>query len=156
MKSPDLNAEPVNDERPGRVIASPLLILWVISIVVSICRDQSVPALYGILPIFCYVVVSGFLMTWIASRLYRLHGVREFKLDLANLILLSILIALPLSVSSVFWEIFEMEKMVEMKENKTLFLLLLTFIAAFFQLPIFFLTEAVISWWSRTFKSRDH
>ena len=60
-----------------------------------------------------------------------MHGVRKFKLDLANLILLLSLMSLPLAVSNAFWEIFEMDKMVEMKENKTLFLLFLTFIATF-------------------------
>ena len=153
------NSDPTTDlaldGRAGRMIASTLLLVWVIYCVVVASRGQSISPLYGIAAILIYVVLSGGLMAWIASRLYRQHGVRQFKFDVANMILLSVLISLPLAVSNAFWEIFKVQEIAGMKDDKTLFFLLVTAVAGFFLFPILMLTEGVLSWWSRRLRTTD-
>ena len=71
------------------------------------------------------------------------------------MILLSVLISLPLAVSNAFWEIFKVQEIAGMKDDKTLFFLLVTAVAGFFLFPILMLTEGVLSWWSRRLRSTD-
>lgn len=155
MKQQDLNPDNVADRRISRVIASSLILGFVVYGIVAASREQSIPPLYGITAFCGYAILSSFLMTWIVARLYRQHGIRQMKFDLANMILLSALIALPFAASNMFWDLLKIGLVKRMAEDKTLVLLLLTGGAGVLLLPILFITEALFAWYNTYVKHRD-
>lgn len=127
--------------------------------IVFISNDQQVSPFFGSLALLAYSLLSSILIVGITSRLYRHHELKKLKFDLASLILLTVLLALPFGLSNTLWEHFMLDYSAEMKDNKTMVLLFLPAAAAFLFLPIFFVTEALLSWCTlaiQTYRSTDH
>ena len=143
------------DHRTSRVIASSLIVGFVVYGIVNAAGEQSVSALRGIVAFAGFVIFTGLLMSTILGRLYRHHEIREFRLDLANLILISVLIAMPFAAANTVWEIFHMQNIDGATEFKTVAILVLAGVAAFLLFPILFLTEAVVHWYSLAVKNRN-
>ena len=93
---------------------------------------------------FGYLIVGAILMATIAARLYSQHKVRELKFDLANIILITTLIALPFGASNAFIETFQPPHDTGPNEYKAQGILMFTTAAAILLLPVFFLTEALL------------
>ena len=94
----------------------------------------------------------------VSNTILTIHKLKKLKFDLASLILLTVLLALPFGLSNTLWEHFMLDYSAEMKDNKTIVLLFLTAAAAFLFLPIFFVTEALLSWCTlaiQTYRSTD-
>lgn len=144
------------ERRILRVIASIIIIGFVVYGIVVAAGKQSVSASLGIAAFTGFAIFTGVLMSTILGRLYRQHEVREFRLDLANLILVSVLIAMPFAAANTVWEIFHMQNIDGATENKTAVLLVLAGIAAFLLFPILVLTEALLHWHSLFAKNGNH
>lgn len=145
MKQQHRKSDDLANKRFLRVVASLFLLGAVVYGIVSVARERSVSPQYCVAIFCCYALFSSFLITWIVARLYRQHEFREMKFDLASLILLSVLIALPFAAANIFWDMFRMGQINGISEDKPLFLLLMTSGAAFLLFPIFLLTEALLS-----------
>ena len=115
-------------------------------------REQSVSPLLGFSVFTGFLVLSAILIATIVSRLYLQHEIRRLKFDIANLMLLTVLIALPFMLSNAFWECFHLGHVDEIKNDKTTVLLVLTCAAVFLLFPIFFITEALLSWYALLFR----
>jgi hypothetical protein len=98
-----------------------------------------------------YLISCAILMVAIISRLYRQHEIRRMRFDLANLILVTTLIALPFAISNIFWEMFGLDHVKELANDKTNVLIIGAGILAFLMFPVFFVVEAILSWASLLF-----
>ena len=123
--------------------------------IASVSREQSVSAVIPLSSYLAFLVFSSILITTIVARIYRQHEIRRLNFDLANLILLTVLIALPFAVSNALCEQFQLNNIERIGNDKIVVLLMLTGWAAFLLFPVFFITEALLSWSARLFLSRD-
>ena len=154
MNSIDENSANLDAGRVPRVLGSLFILGFVVFGIVVASQEQGVPAQYGITAFFCYAILSSLLISSVAARLYRQHKVREMKFDMASLILISVQIALPFAFANVFWCLLQMEFVEGVGQAKTTVLLVLAGLAVFLLFPIFFLTEACLSWYSLYVKTQ--
>ena len=61
-------------------------------------NEQGVSPFSGVLAFVAYLLFSAVLIVVIVSRLYRQHGTKKLNIDLANLILLTVLLSLPFAL----------------------------------------------------------
>ena len=154
MNPNDANPESADQGRIGRVFVSSFILGLTLFGIMVASREQGVLFFYGVAAFLCYAFLSSFLIAWIAGRLFRQHEVREFKFDMANMILISVQLALPFAFANALWEIFQMELNEWASDARIRVLIVLAGIAAFLLLPIFYLTEAFLVWYSRFSKTK--
>ena len=135
-------------QRLPRVLASCMLIGFGFVGIILASKEQSISPLPGILIFSGYLYLAGVLITKIISRLHRQHEIRKFKFDLANLVMLSALIALPFGLASAFAELFKIGSAPEFGFEKQYVLLVLSGMAFCLMAPVFFIAEAVVSIYS--------
>ncbi len=148
MNPADLTSEHASEGRISRVLGSTFCLGFVLAGIVGASRELQIPSLYGLVAFLGYAILSSFLIVLIVARLYRQHEVREIKFDMANLIFISVQLALPFALANAFWNIFQMELAEEIVEVKTRVILTMAGLAAFLLFPIFFLTEALLAWYN--------
>ena len=88
MNPNDANPESADQGRIGRVFVSSFILGLTLFGIMVASREQGVLFFYGVAAFLCYAFLSSFLIAWIAGRLFRQHEVREFKFDMANMILI--------------------------------------------------------------------
>ena len=121
------------------------------AVIWEISRDRSIDASFGAIAFSVYLVLSAILITTVVSRLYNQHQLRLFRIDIANLILLTVLFALPFALANTMWVIYEPDHGGQVVTYKTTVLLILSGVAIFLLLPVFFVAEALLTWWSQIF-----
>jgi hypothetical protein len=109
-------------------------------------EEQNVSPTVAAILYLAYLIGCAILITSIISRLYQQHGIRRMRFDLANLILVTTLIALPFAISSTYWELFGLDHIEEIATGKIELLMIGTGVLAFLMFPVFFVIEAILSW----------
>lgn len=142
-------------QRLPRVVGSCFLIGLGFAGIVTASRGRNVSASPALTIFAAFLIVSSLLITTVVYRLYLQHKVRRLNFDLANLMLLTVLIALPFAVSNALWGHFKLNEVAKIQENRTTLLLGLSCATAFLLLPVFFVTEALLSWYSLIFRAGD-
>ena len=141
--------------RLPRVAGSCFLVVMGALGIVSVSREQDVSVVLSLTIFAAFLIVSSILITTIVSRIYRQHGISRPNFDLANLILLTILIALPFALANALWDHFQFSGVEKIQNDKTIVLLVMAGVAAFLLLPVFYITEALLSWGALLFLSRE-
>lgn len=132
----------------ARLWQTPISVLCLAVPIIGIrlaCNEQHVSAFLP-LAVYClYTAGAAALLTMIALRLYTMHGVRRFVYDIAIWFMGAALVALPLGAANIFanW-IAEVEANLDARAIQTM---RLTLAACFYfeLIPVFFLTEAIMS-----------
>ena len=140
-------------QRVPRVLGSVFFIGMGCLGIVVISDNQKVSSFLGIALFAAFLIIGSCLLMAIASRLYRQHGINRPNFDLTAIMLLTVLVASPFGISNVLWEHFQLDQIQEIRGDKTSVLLMFTGVSAFLLIPVLFLTEALLSWYTLLFRS---
>lgn len=151
MADSDLNIDRAGRGRLTRVAVAVCVLVFVSFWMVAAALMQAVSPILVMVAFLGYLLVGAILIAMIASRLYRHHKMRKLKFDLANIILITTLLALPFGAANAFWEIFQLQLVDEAQADKALILLMFSAIAAYLLFPVVLLTEALLVWSAKLF-----
>jgi len=136
------------------LIALPLVFVW------QTASAQGVSLFLALIGPLVYLMAASILIAAITGRLYAQHEIRQLKFDTLVIILATCLVALPLALSNVLWDVYDLKNLPEMKDSKMMFTGLISAVAVFMLLPILMATEALIFWtkrfWFRPRQSDGH
>jgi hypothetical protein len=135
-----------DSQRIPRLIGSLLFIGLGLTGIAMACDAHDVSPFFPLTVFVGFLIVSAVLIALIAGRLYAQHELRRFKFDIANLILITTLVSLPLAVAGIFWNLIEPNIGDQFKNDGMWSTMVITGVLFFLMFPVFFITEALLSW----------
>lgn len=94
----------------------------------------------------CYIGLTAAVITAMSGRLYAEHGLRRFRFDVANLLLLTVLTAMPFAAASGFWRLISATSNERLMDARLIIQGTITIAMFFLFVPILCVAEAVMTW----------
>jgi hypothetical protein len=141
----------IPDRQRTTRLASSAITLALIGTIVSVIGNSLNINLFVCISLFVgYLLIAASLMTVLAGRLFRQHGLRKLKFDISAMLILTTLIALPLGFSSAFQYLGEnVTANISPEERNTVLTVVVSSLLYFSLFPILFAAEATLVWFSR-------
>lgn len=136
----------VDEGRFRRFFSSCGLILLALFFVFQAAIERGISPTLALIAPTAYLLASSVLIAAIMGRLYAQHEIRKLKFDLLVIVLTTFLAALPFALSNILWNVYELQNVPALQENKTIFTCVISAIAIFLLFPLLFVTEALVAW----------
>ena len=150
LKSSDESSAP--PRRLGAFICSLALLGLICSGMFHQIVERRVSPILPLSIVAAYFLVSGIIVTVICARLFSQHEFRRLRFDLANLMLLTTLLLLPLAAANALWGVFAVNGDEGAIRERPGIVLATTAGLVFSLYPFVIVMEAVLFWCSATYR----
>jgi hypothetical protein len=104
-----------------------------------------------------YLLIQAFLMSWFVGSLFQQHGMREFRIGIGAMLILTTMTALPMGTASIYRQLAMPEPVAEQisgaspgkanREDLTFVVPIFAAIMYFSMIPLLMVCEAVLNWY---------
>lgn len=138
-----------------RCVLSLFVLGFSLMVMIGVYGSQGLPPVVPPIVYLVFLIASAIVMTLILGRLYVQHELRRFNFDVANLLLMTVLVSLPFATAGIIWNLVEPIADADFKSSRTLIMFTTTGMLAFSLLPALLITEAILHWYTGRFRRRQ-